>query len=887
MKKLVLIDSNALVHRAFHALPPLSSPTGQPTNAVYGFTALLLKMIGDLKPDYIVATFDLAGPTFRHEEYEQYKAQRVKAPDELYEQIPAVKRILTAMGIPILTKEGFEADDVIGTISAQTQDLPDLQTVIVTGDLDTLQLVRGRTVVVFTLRKGMSDTVMYDEDGVRERYGIAPSQVADLKGLKGDPSDNIPGVKGIGEKTAIALVQKFGDIETLFTELEKPEFIVSKKEGVSENLRAKLVDQKDMALFSKKLATIVRDVPVAFDIEAADWHRHLDLPALELLCKEFGFHTLIKRINTALGAAVKATTAQTLDLDGAYLPAQAGQSVASKAIAVDGPAQLPEAPEVAVHGVFADNTLQTLWVTTDGVTVYALARPTQEAVAQTLTRYGTIVGHDFKPLMKLMPDRAALVGHTIIDTRIAAWLANPEQREYALQRVYYEVAALMLDEDQSSWPTAIWQLRPLLWERLKSMDMLGVLTDIEMPLLPILAAMEQAGIKVDTAHISDLLEMASTEVAKLEAHIYKLAGGEFNINSPAQLGEILFTKLGLKGRVRRTGGGALSTAASELEKLRDEHPVVDLILQYRELNKLKTTYIEPFPSLVAADGRLHTTYNQTGTATGRLSSSDPNLQNIPTRTELGQRFRTAFVAPAGYKLLSLDYSQLELRIVAHIAHDETMIEAFRSGEDIHTRTASEVFGVAPAQVDRDMRRQAKVLNFGIIYGMGVLGFARAAGIGRDAAKQFIEEYFERFSGVAKYMERTKQEAFERGFVTTLLGRRRPLPDINSRIPQLAAQAERMAINHPIQGTGADLMKLAMIAIERHLRELGPDCPARMLLQVHDELVFEVKEDAVEETAHALAHIMETIYKLDVPLIADAKAGINWAEMKPLEHAQPA
>ncbi|MEK7638269.1 MAG: DNA polymerase I [Patescibacteria group bacterium] len=881
MKKLVLIDSNALVHRAFHALPPLSSPTGQPTNAVYGFTSLLLKMIGDLKPDYIVATFDLAGPTFRHEEYEQYKAQRVKAPDELYEQIPAVKRILTAMGIPILAKEGFEADDVIGTISAQTQDLPNLQTVIVTGDLDTLQLVHGRTVVVFTLRKGMSDTVMYDEDGVRERYGIAPSQVADLKGLKGDPSDNIPGVKGIGEKTAIILVQKFGDIETLYKELEKPEFAADKKEGISENLRAKLLDQKDMALFSKKLSTIVRDVPVSFDLEAADWHRHLDMPALEQLCKEFGFTSLMKRINTALGATVKATTTQALDLDGARQPAL------SRAILVSKPEKLPEASEAAVHGVISGGVLQTLYITTDGTAVYALSEPTPQVLAETLTRFKTIIGHDLKPIIKLMPDPALLVGYSLMDTRIASWLANPEQRDYALQRVYYEVAALMLDEDQSTWPIAIWQLRPLLWDHLKSMDMLMVLTDIEMPLVPILASMEQAGIRVDTAHISDLLEMASTEVAKLEAHIYKLAGGEFNINSPAQLGEILFTKLGLKGRVRRTGGGALSTAASELEKLRDEHPIVEQILQYRELNKLKTTYIEPFPSLVAADGRLHTTYNQTGTATGRLSSSDPNLQNIPTRTELGQRFRTAFVAPEGYRLLSLDYSQLELRIVAHIAHDETMIEAFRSGEDIHTRTACEVFGVAPIQVDRDMRRQAKVLNFGIIYGMGVLGFARAAGIGRDAAKRFIDEYFTRFSGVAKYMEHTKAEAFERGYVTTLLGRRRPLPDINNRIPQLAAQAERMAINHPIQGTGADLMKLAMIAIERHLREQGSNCPARMLLQVHDELVFEVEEGAVEETARVLAHIMETTYKLDVPLVADAKAGMNWAEMKPLEHAQPA
>lgn len=880
MKKLVLIDSNALVHRAFHALPPLSSPTGQPTNAVYGFTSLLLKMIGDLKPDYIVATFDLAGPTFRHEEYEQYKAQRVKAPDELYAQIPPIQQMLTAMGIPILTKEGFEADDIIGTVSAQTQKIPDLQTVILTGDLDTLQLVHGRMVVVTTLRKGMSDIVTYDEAAVRERYNITPEQVADLKGLKGDPSDNIPGVKGIGEKTAIMLVQKFGDIETMYAELEKPGFFKNKKksEGISENLRAKLLEQKDMAFFSKKLTTIVRDVPVTYDSDAADWHRNMDISSLEQLCKEFGFFSLVKRINTVLGAAAKASTAQKLDLDNVRQPTP------SIALPIKSPDKLPKAAEAAVHGAFVESVLQTLYVTTDGKNVYSLTAPTPEAVAETLTRYRTLIGHDLKPLIKLMPEPAVMVEHTLIDTRIAAWLVNPELRDYALQRVAYDAAVVAFDEEQSTWPVVIWQIRPLLWDRLKSMDMLGVLTDIEMPLMPVLAAMERAGIKVDTAHIGDLLEMASTEVAKLEKQIYKLAGGEFNINSPSQIGEILFTKLGLKGRVRRTGGGALSTAAAELEKLRDEHPVVELILQYRELNKLKTTYIEPFPSLVAADGRIHTTYNQAGSATGRLSSNDPNLQNIPTRTELGQRFRTAFVAPDGYQLLSLDYSQLELRIVAHIAHDETMIEAFRSGEDIHTRTASEVFGVAPAQVDRDMRRKAKVLNFGIIYGMGSLGFARAAGIGRDVAKKFIEEYFARFSGVAAYMERTKDEAVEHGFVTTLLGRRRPLPDIKSGIPQLVAQAERMAINHPIQGTEADMVKLAMISIDRHLRKQKQDTSVRMLLQVHDELVFEVKESEVKATAHALANIMESVYKLDVPLIVDAKAGANWTDMKPIPHA---
>lgn len=878
MKKLVLIDSNALVHRAFHALPPLSSPAGQPTNAIYGFTSVLLKMIADLKPDAIVATFDLAGPTFRHEEYEQYKAHRVKAPDELYEQIPGVKRMLGAFGIPILEQAGLEADDIIGTVSAQTQQIPGLQTIIVTGDLDTLQLVHGQKVVVFTLRKGMSDTVTYDEDGVRERYGIAPIQVPDLKGLKGDPSDNIPGVKGIGEKTAMSLIQAFGSIEQLYTELEKPEFTPGKQAGVSASVRAKLLEQKDMALFSKKLATIVRDASISYDSEAADWRQHLDIPAIEALCREFGFTSLMKRIGTTLGSAVKEASAQQLDFDG---PVEKNDG--APVLVATSPHELPQGSAAALHGIFSEGILQSLLVTVDGPTVYEIQNPSPSAIADVVARYPTLIGHDLKPILKATPDAAVATNATLVDTQIAAWLANPEQRDYSLSRVAYEVLGQPLNDNERSLVSVIWKLREPLEERLRTLGLLPVFRDIESPLIAILARMEQVGILVDTSHIDDLMASASTEVAKLEEQIYHHAGTTFNINSPSQLGDILFTTLGIKGKVRRTGGGAPSTAAAELEKLRDEHPIIDLILQYRELNKLKTTYIEPFPTLVGADGRLHTTYHQTGTATGRLSSSDPNLQNIPTRTELGSRFRAAFIAPPHTSLLSLDYSQLELRLIAHIAQDQTMLEAFRNGEDIHTRTASEVFGLAPAQVTKDMRRQAKVLNFGIIYGMGSVGFARAAGISRDAAKQFIDEYFARFSGVARYIERTKEEAFTRGFVTTLLGRRRPLPDISSRIPQLAAQAERMAVNHPIQGTGADLVKLAMIAVAQHLSELPESHRPRLLLQVHDELVFEAPSDTVVDAAHELAHIMEKVYALDVPLVVDAKAGLNWAAMEPIEH----
>jgi DNA polymerase-1 len=522
-----------------------------------------------------------------------------------------------------------------------------------------------------------------------------------------------------------------------------------------------------------------------------------------------------------------------------------------------------------------------LWTTTDGLTVYELDQPTPEQATRVLLKYPTIVGHDLKPLIRRLPDPSALIGRELVDTEVGAWLANPDMRDYALERVWYDYVSETLAAEQAAWPLAIWRLRPLVVERLTGFEVLGIFTDLEMPLLPVLATMEHRGIRVATKTIDDLLEVARKTVAELEGKIWKMADGEFNINSPSQLGEVLFTKLAIKGRVRRTGGGAPSTAAAELEKLRDEHPIIELVLQYREMAKLKSTYIEPFPGLIGTDGRIHTTYHQVGTATGRLSSSDPNLQNVPTRTELGQRFRAAFIADTGWKLVSLDYSQLELRLAAHIAHDETMIEAFRAGEDIHTRTASEVFGVAPAAVTKDMRRQAKVLNFGILYGMGVLGFARAAGVGRDQAKRFIEEYFARFPGIAKYMERTKQEAYEQGYVTTLLGRRRPLPDITSRIPQLAASAERMAINHPIQGTEADLVKSAMLAVDKHIRENKLGDHVRMLLQVHDELVMEIRTSEVPAITEAIRKTMEHIYRLDVPLTVDAKIGDNWAEMEPL------
>ena len=702
MSKLILIDGNALVHRAFHALPPtLTSTKGVMTNAVFGFTSILLRTIKDQKPDYIAATFDLAGPTIRHEQFADYKAHRVKAPQELYDQIPLVKQIVSALGIPIYEKQGYEADDVIGTIATQTKKTDNVKLVIMTGDLDTLQLVEGDKVVVSTLRKGMNDIVIYDEQAVMERYGLKPNQLVDYRGLKGDPSDNIPGVPGIGEKTATKLIQQHGTLEALFESKDIPE---------------KIKAHKDAAFFSKQLSQIICDLDIGFSLDSAKWREHLDLKKLEELFNEFGFKSLAKRL------------------------AEIG-----------------------------------------------------------------------------------LAGNLVVEP---------------------------LSTQESLFPEEI--------------------RHIEEPLTPVLRDMERWGIKIDLAMLLKLKKTTRATLEELEKKIHKLAGVVFNVNSPQQLGEILYDRLDLQGKVRKTAGGARSTAAPELEKLRDEHPIIDLVLQYRELQKLLTTYIEPFPALIAKDGRIHTTYDQTGAATGRLSSNNPNLQNIPIRTELGQEFRKAFIAESGYELVSLDYSQIELRIVAHLAQDKKMIDAFRKGEDIHKQTAT-LIGIT--------RRQAKVLNFGVLYGMGSMGVARAAGVSREEGRQFIEKYFAEFTGVAQYIEHLKKQAHELGYAETLFGRRRMIPEIRSTMPQLQAQGERMAVNMPSQGTAADLMKLAMVAIFEYLniKKMTQDC--RMLLQIHDELLFEIKKNLVAELAPKLKELMENVYKFDVPIVVDVKVGDNWQDMR--------
>jgi len=896
LKKLVLIDGHALVHRAFHALPPtLNSPKGVPTNAVFGFTSVFIKMIKDLKPEYIAATFDLAAPTFRHEEFAEYKAHREKAPNELHAQVPMIKEILLAFGVPIYEKPGFEADDLIGALAEVSKKNMDIQTIIVTGDLDTLQLVDKKKVVVFTLRKGVTDTVIYDEEEVVKRYGLVPDQLVDFKGLKGDPSDNIPGVPGVGEKTAAALIQKFKTLEFLYEEISNLQSLISKqiqnpkskknkiqiKPPLSEKLVQKLLENKDMAFFSKKLATIIRNVDIDFDLPKAEWTKNLNKTEVERIFKELGLYSLIKRL-------------EELDIF------QGQMRLLEPVIAKKGPQVTEVRKEKDISEILNkikankeivfDISDGLINIVSDGK-CFSISWPiiigTKSLLGVTKDIFESReihkTGQDFKEIAKFLFGYGIELSGPGFDTKLAAYLLNSDGKDYGLDKIYFDEFQESMNENAKTRPLYILKIKKRQSERLKKENLEWIFNNIEIPTSKVLAEMESRGILINPESIAELSKLVTKEVNSLEKEIHKLAGKEFNINSPQQLSGILFESLSLKGKVKKTTKGALSTAASELEKLSEEHPIVDKILRYREIQKLRTTYIDPFPTLInKTTGRLHTTFNQTGTTTGRLASQDPNLQNIPIRTELGQEFRKAFIASSGYKLVSFDYSQLELRIAAHISQDEKIIEAFRRGEDIHTRTAAEIFGVKPEMVDKNMRRDAKVLNFGILYGMGILGFQRASGVSRERAREFIDKYLKEFSGIAKYMNDTKTKARRDGYVTTVFGRRRWLPEIRSSMPQVVSQAERMAINHPIQGTATgDLMKLAMIKIFDFVHDSGNQNNAFLLLQVHDELLFEVKEVLVKKLSGRIKDIMENVHKFDVPLVVDVKYGNNWSEMQKL------
>jgi DNA polymerase I len=789
MKRLVLLDSHAILHRAYHALPEFSSKKGEPTGALYGLVTMILKIVEELQPNYLVATFDLPGGTYRHEAYKQYKAKRKELDNDLALQINRSRDVFKALNIPIYDKPGFEADDMLGTIVELMKGNDEIEVVVASGDMDTLQLVDGKKVLVYTLKKGIKDTILYDEKGVRERFGFPPKLLPDYKGLRGDPSDNIIGIAGIGEKTATTLICEFGSIEEMYEALKKKNGEEKfKKVGISPRVIELLKNGKEEAEFSKMLATIRRDAPIDFKLPEKEFKDGVDVEKAIMLFTELDFRTLGARLKAVLG--------------------------------------------------------------------------------------GTTVKKD-EPKLKLEMKYEKIDQDELRKATIALWLLDSDRTNPGVE----EMLEFTNTDDFDKAKEAV-------FTELDKRGLRKVYEEIELPLIPVLKKMEDKGVKIDIEFLKKLSKTYHAELNKIEKKIYELAGVEFNVSSPKQLGEVLFDKLQLTAKgLKKTEGGARSTRESELEKLRDTHPIVPLIFEYRELTKLLSTYIDLLPTYADKNGRVHTHFIQTGAATGRMATSEPAMQNIPIKTELGRAIRNAFIAEDGFMLAALDYSQVELRIAAFMSGDPKLIDIFKNNIDVHTAVASEVFEVPLEKVDKEMRRKAKVINFGILYGMGVNALKQNLGEGtsRAEAQEFYNNYFKKFSGLAKYIDEVKASAERMGYTETFFGRRRYFSGIKSHIPYVKAMAERMAINAPFQGTNADIIKIAMKKIDDWIVEKGYQNDAFLLMQVHDELVLEVREKLVHIIVPEVQKIMEEVIdpKETKGVVCKANAGIgkNWGEAK--------
>ncbi len=918
----LLIDGNALIHRGYHAVPPLSTKDGEHTNAVYGFTMILLRAIKDLKPTHIACSFDLAGPTFRHKEFESYKATRVKGDQELYDQFPRVKEVVRSLNIPIFEIEGFEADDVLGTLAkhiCEQHPNGDCDVMIATGDLDTLQLV-NKCVKVYTLRKGINDTAIYDEKAVLDRYGLTPIQMISYKALRGDPSDNIKGVKGIGEKSAGDLIKEFGDLENLYKAIKSGKGIGNIKPRVLKLL----VDGEQDARDSFYLSTIILNVPIEIEIPEYKFGSN-ELESTTQIFSQLEFRSLLDKLpknyagNLSQGNNDNNEPGdESGDAEASELKPISANIGKQNYILIDDAKKLEpllkklaKQTEVVIDtetdqlNPIDANIIGISLCFTQGEAYYITADVLQKSEelkalisSDKLKKSGQNIKYDLATFQNL----GLKLSPIYFDTMIASYLLNAGTRQHSLDALAFNMLGYQMQSiteligkgksqismkdvpvEKVSWYAAedadiTFRIKEILEKELKKENLEKIFFDIEMPLIPVLAKMERAGIIVDAKLLGDLSKEAGTELVKLEKSIYKHAGQEFNINSPKQLQEILFDKLQLTtGKKNKTG---VSTAARELERLKDEHPIVADILYYRELAKLKSTYLDSLPELInKRTGRIHTNYSQIIAATGRLSSTDPNLQNIPIKGEgMGSKVRQAFVPKKGFKLVSLDYSQIELRIVAHLSGDKNMSEIFKNGADIHTQTALAVFDVKEKDVTPDMRRYAKTINFGILYGLSSFGFAdRISGVSVFEAKDFIDKYFTAFPQVNDFLEKIKMQVREDAQVSNQIGRVRKFPEMKSSQYFIRQAAERAAINFPIQSTNADIIKIAMIQIHDLLE--GHEEEIQMLLQVHDELVFEIAESKVEDWVKKIKPIMENAVKLSVPVVVEAKAGDNWGEMK--------
>lgn len=792
-KRLVLLDTHAIIHRAYHALPEFTSSKGEPTGAIYGLATMLFKIITELKPDYIVACYDLPKKTFRHEAYDNYKAGRAKTDDALVAQLIRSRDFFTALSIPMYECEGFEADDLLGTIVEHLKENhANIDIIIASGDMDTLQLVDDERVQVYTLKKGINDTILYSEEKVKERFSFEPKYLPDYKGLRGDPSDNIIGIKGIGEKTATTLISHYKTIEKMYEAIKKnPESV--KKLGITERIFNLLKDGEEEALFSKTLATIRRDAPIQFELPKSSWQETVNKDIATKFFRDMEFKSLQSRFTNLFSEDPNNEVTQSVD----------------------------------------------------------------------------------------ETDESSFDEEKVTKAKIALWLLNSELTDPHIDDILEYKGSTSFDDAYARIEADI-----------RKENLEYVYNEIELPIIPIIKNMETTGIKVDVTYLKELAKEYHAELSSIEKNIWKMAGREFNINSPKQLGEILFDELkiqdiGEKSRMKKTAGGARSTRESELEKLRDKHPIIEEILKHRELQKLLSNYIDTIPDQVGADGRLHARFTQAGSTTGRFSSSNPNLQNIPIKTEKGKNIRNAFVAEDGYVLASFDYSQIELRIAALLSQDSFFIQAFRDGKDIHAAVAMKVFGVKEDEVTHDMRRKAKVINFGMLYGMGVNALRQNIGTDRKEAQEFYDNYFAQFPNIVAYLDSIKEFAKKHGYTETLFGRKRYFPGIRSSIPFIKAMAERMAINAPIQGTAtADIIKIGMKNVNQDLKKAGILSDVRLLLQVHDELVYEIKKSTLTEAKDIIENAMKNVIPKEflenlepVPLEVSVNTGNNWGELK--------
>jgi len=883
-EKALVIDANALLHRAWHALPPLTSPDGVLVNAIYGFSMVLLKVLETERPDFLAVCWDTAAPTFRHEAEPEYKAQREEQPQEFYDQVPEVKKVVKALGGVNLELDGYEADDLLGTLAARMSK-SGIDVTLLTSDKDAWQAIKKHVKVV-AFKKGVSETQTYDENNFESLVGLRPDQIVDFKAMRGDASDNLKGVPGIGEITATKLLQQYGDLEGIIKAAHDP------RSEMTVSVRNKLITGEASARATLPLVRLVTDVPIADDLEDLR-RRPVDTDEVKKLFTGFGFKTLLSRL--ALKDEKRKEEFLKTDVDNS--PANEADSKHEACTFVTDVesfakslkmgdeifVQYVELPQESLFGdvpVFAIASGSSLLAVTQRAFD---VKEEKQLLKKVLENPGILKsGHGLKRVLHWCVDHGIRIEGLAFDTEIAAYLLSAGEAGYGLEDLARDRLGLVRDADCAEvvfQADAVRKLIPGLKAEIVR-DGLGTILDkYELPLISVLAEMEKNGIKIDKGYFKKLSKDFTADKLRLEQEIVNIAGEEFNPASPAQLSHVLFDVLSIPAKGIKRGKTGISTAAAELEKLKGTHPIIEKISEYREVAKLLSTYIDTLPLLLDADDRIHTNFNQVATATGRLSSQNPNLQNIPIRTDQGRKIRRGFIAREGYKLLSCDYSQIELRVIAALSKDEKMLEAFAQGNDIHSSTAASIWGVPLDAVTKEMRRAAKAINFGIVYGQGPQGLARSAGIPMDQARIFIDDYFQVYSGIKDFLDTTKASAHEKGYVETMFGRRRKLVDINSPRPDIRAANERMAINMPVQGTAADIMKSAMIKVHERFNEISES--SFILLQVHDELVLEVPVDEVVDVAEKVRIIMENAESIGCPIVVEAKQGQNWDEMEKL------